>query len=344
MASIRGIPPDSARRLTWPVRLTLAGMLAERVSRAFWPLWTLVLVALAALMLGLHDILPLEVVWTVGVAMVLGAGGALVRGATRFRWPSREEALDRLDRTLPGRPIEAISDTQAIGAGDAASEAVWNAHVARMEERLKEARAAKPDLQLSRRDPYALRYIALTGFVVALIFGSVLRVATVAEVARPGGDALAAGPAWEGWVEPPFYTGQPSLYLNDIDRDSFDVPEGSRVTIRFYGEVGALTLHETVSGRTEDVPAATDPGQSFEVAQSGTLRIDGPGGQEWAIEAVEDQPPEIEFEGPIAQGQGGRMEAPFVAKDDHGVVAGRLEIVLDLPEVERRYGLSLIHI
>jgi uncharacterized protein (TIGR02302 family) len=341
MASIRGIPPDSARRLTWPVRLTFAGMLAERVSRAFWPLWALVLLALAALMLGLHDILPLEVVWTVGVAVVLGAGGALVWGASRFRWPLRQEALDRLDRTLPGRPIEAISDTQAVGAGDAASEAVWNAHVARMEERLKEARAAKPDLKLSRRDPYALRYIALTGFVVALIFGSVLRVATVPEVARPGGDSLAAGPSWEGWVEPPLYTGQPSLYLNDIDRQRFDVPEGSRVTIRFYGEVGALTLHETVSGRTDDVPAATDPGQSFEVVQSGTLRIDGPSGKEWAVEAEEDLPPEIEFEGPIVQGQGGRMEAPFVAKDDHGVVGGRLEIVLDLPEVERRYGLAL---
>ena len=341
MASIRGIPPDSARRLTWPVRLTFAGMLAERVSRAFWPLWALVLLALAALMLGLHDILPLEVVWTVGVAVVLGAGGALVWGASRFRWPLRQEALDRLDRTLPGRPIEAISDTQAVGAGDAASEAVWNAHVARMEERLKEARAAKPDLKLSRRDPYALRYIALTGFVVALIFGSVLRVATVPEVARPGGDSLAAGPSWEGWVEPPLYTGQPSLYLNDIDRQRFDVPEGSRVTIRFYGEVGALTLHETVSGRTDDVPAATDPGQSFEVVQSGRLRIDGPSGKEWAVEAEEDLPPEIEFEGPIVQGQGGRMEAPFVARDDHGVVGGRLEIVLDLPEVERRYGLAL---
>ncbi|NNL35990.1 MAG: DUF4175 domain-containing protein, partial [Silicimonas sp.] len=341
MAETRDPSVDAARQIAWPLRLTRAGMLAERLFRAFWPLWTVLLLALSALMLGLHDVLPLEAVWTLGVLVMLGIGGALVWGGGRFRWPSRAEALDRLDRTLPGRPIAAIADTQAIGAGDRASEAVWRAHVTRMAERLKSARAVEPDLKLSRRDPYALRYVALMTFVVALLFGSLLRVSSVAEMAPGSGAALASGPAWEGWIEPPLYAGQPSLYLNDIDRDRFSVPEGSRATIRFYGEVGALTLHETVSGRTEDLPAATDPGQSFEVMQSGVVRIDGPGGQEWRIEAIDDQPPEIEFDGTIAQGQGGRMEAPFTARDDYGVTGGRMELVLDLPEVDRRHGLSV---
>ena len=340
MAQTRDLPTEATRQIFWPLRLTFVGLLAERVFRAFWPLWTILLFALSILMLGLQDVLPLEGVWAIGVIVVLSVGGALVYGFGRFHWPSRAEVLDRLDKTLPGRPIAAISDIQAIGAGDAASEAVWKAHVARMAERLKLARAPDPDLRLSRRDPYALRYVALLAFVVALLFGSFLRVATVTEITPRGGDSLAAGPAWEGWIEPPIYTGQPSLYLNDIERAGFSVPEGSRVTIRFYGEVGALTLHETISGRTEDVPPATEPGQSFEVVQSGVLRIDGPGGREWNIESLEDQPPEIEFEGPIAQGQGGRMEAPFVARDDYGVTGGRIEIVLDLPEVDRRYGLA----
>lgn len=341
MAVTRDLSPDAARRLAWPLRLTIAGLLAERVFRSFWPLWTVLLFALSSLMLGLHETLPLEAVWTLGVLVVLGTGGALVHGFSRFRWPTKLEALDRLDRTLPGRPIAALSDTQAIGAGDAASEAVWQAHVARMAERLKAARAPEPDLKLSRRDPFALRYIALMAFVVALLFGSLLRVTTVTEVTTRGNDALASGPAWEGWIEPPLYTGQPSLYLNDIQREEFSVPQGSRVTIRFYGEVGALTLHETVSARTDDLPPATDPGQSFEITQSGVLRIDGPAGREWQITSTEDMPPEIEFDGPITQGQGGRMEAPFIARDDYGVTGGRMEIVLDLPEVDRRYGLAI---
>ena len=334
------LPPEAAARLAWPLRLTFAGLVAERGVRAFWPLWTVLIAVLAALMLGLQDILPLEVVWGVAVVSVLGALWAAVRGVQAFRWPTREDALERLDRTLPGRPIAAISDAQAIGAGDPASEAVWTAHVARMAEKARAAKAPQPDLKLADRDPYALRYVALLGLTVALLFGSFLRVASVADMA-PGSQVTASGPSWEGWVEPPLYTGMPSLYLNDISRDAFEVPEGSRVTIRFYGEIGALALNETVSARTEDIPPATDPVQAFDVLQSGTIEIAGPGGQSWALTAVEDENPSIEFDGPITQGEGGRMEAPFVASDDYGVTTGTMMATLDLGEVERRYGLTI---
>ncbi len=340
MTSKDDLPGDAAKRLMWPLALTRLGMTAERAFRAFWPLWSVLLATLSILMLGLQDILPLEAVWAIGVVAVLGALGATVWGAMRFRVPSRAEALDRLDRTLPGRPITAVADTQAIGAGDVASEAVWKAHVARMADRLAGVRPAEPDLKLATRDPFALRYVALLVFAVAAIFGSIWQVGSVAE-SVPRGQAIAAGPSWEGWVEPPLYTGKPSLYLNDIDAPTFSVPEGSRVTVRFYGEIGALTLSETVSQRTEDVPPATDPSQSFEIASSGELSIEGAGGRSWEITAEADQPPEIEFDGPIARGDAGTMEAPFLARDDFGVVGGQMEISLDLTEVERHYGLTI---
>ena len=341
MTDTRDLPRQAARRIKWPLRLTFAGMLAERTVRAFWPFWSLLLVVLACLMLGLQDLMPLEAFWGFVLASALGAVAALVYGTRRFRWPSMNEAADRLDETLPERPITAIADTQAIGQGNAASEAVWKAHVDRMSERLKDAKAAEPDLKLSTRDRFGLRYMALLVFVVAVLFGSLLRVASVADVVPSNGQTLAQGPTWEGWVEPPIYTGRPSLYLNDIDQNAFAVPEGSRVTVRFYGEVGELTLHETVSGRTEDIAPATDATQSFDVIETGELRIEGPGGQSWTIEAEGDMPPEIEFDGPMEQGEGGRMEAPFVASDDYGVTGGRIEISLDLGEVDRRYGLAL---
>jgi hypothetical protein len=43
---------DALRRLIWPLRLTRAGMVAERVTRAFWPLWSLLFVVLAAIAFG----------------------------------------------------------------------------------------------------------------------------------------------------------------------------------------------------------------------------------------------------------------------------------------------------
>jgi len=339
MSRLRDLPTQAAKRLAWPLRLTFAGMLAERVARAFWPLWSLALGTLALLMLGFHESLPLEVVWSLGVAVAIGTGAALVFAAQRFRWPRRREVIERLDATLPGRPIAAVSDIQAIGAGDAASEAVWEAHLTRMAARLAAARAPEPDLRLAARDRYALRYVALLFFTIAVLFGSVFRVASVTEL-TPGGRALAAGPAWEGWVEPPVYTGQPSLYLNDIDRAGLKVPEGSRVTVRLYGKVGALTLSETVSGRTENVPPATAPEQSFQIKGSGEIAIDGPGGRKWKIDVIKDQPPTIALTGPVVRGQGGRTEMPFHASDDYGVTGGQARITLDLAQVDRRYGLA----
>ena len=335
-------PIDQAfRQLRWPLRLTLWGMVAERVTRAFWPLWSVLLLVIAALMLGLQDLLSLEVFWTVAVAGVFTILAALVWGARKIRIPTQAEALDRLDRTLPGRPITALADTQAIGVGDDASQAVWQAHVARMALRASEARAVEPDLRVARKDPFALRYVAVLAFAMAILFGSVLRVASVAEMAPGAGGTALAGPSWEGWIEPPAYTGKPSLYLNDIRQAEFAVPESSLLTLRLYGEVGALAVAETISGRIGEVPIATETTQSFEINQSGTLTIAGPGGAEWIIEVIDDAPPVIESLGNPTRGLTGEMRQSFVAKDDYGVIGGRAEISLDLDAVDRRYGLAL---
>ena len=37
------------KTLVWPMRLTFMGLWAERLARAFWPLWSLILLVLAAL-------------------------------------------------------------------------------------------------------------------------------------------------------------------------------------------------------------------------------------------------------------------------------------------------------
>ncbi len=182
--------------------------------------------------------------------------------------------------------------------------------------------------------------MALLGLVVALLFGSIWRVGSVADMTPGGGAALASGPVWEGWVEPPAYTGQPSLYINDL-QDNIRVPEGSRVTLRFYGEVGALSLAETVSDRTTDIAAATDPDQSFDIVQSGELRIDGPGGRSWQVTALPDTAPRVALlpDG-IKTTFDGQMSRPFRASDDYGVTSGTATFQLDLAEIDRRYGLS----
>ncbi|ROU02805.1 TIGR02302 family protein [Histidinibacterium lentulum] len=343
--------------LNRPIALTRAGLVAERVTRSFWPVWTILFLALAPLMMGWHDLLPLEAFWALAVLAVVSLGVALWRGWSGFRWPSAEEARARVDATLPGRPLTALADAQAVGAADAGSAGVWRVHLERMRERSRAARAVEPDLRVSRLDRYGLRYMALIAFVAALLFGSVWRVGSVADMAPGAGDpVLATGPVWEGWAEPPGYTGKPTLYLNDIPAGPLSLPEGSEITLRLYGDAGALRVTQSVApvspvaapadadGGAEDETAALDPGerpeQRFAVASSGRIAVEGPGGRAWEVTVIPDAAPVVEILGEVEVEALGEMSQRFRAEDDHGVTGGRAVVTLDLGAVDRRFGLA----
>ncbi len=336
--------PNDLRRglakLRWPLRLTWAGMLAEALVQSLWPLMAVTLLVLAALMLGFQDTLAIEAVWAGAVVAAIALLAALFYAFRRFRLPTRAAAMLRLDQSLPGRPIQAMLDDPAIGSGDDAAMAVWRAHKARMTAQAAKARAVPADLRVARRDPYALRFVAVLAFAVALFFGSIWRVGSVAEMV-PGGTGLANGPVWEGWAEPPRYTGKPTLYLNDLAQGPMSLPKGTLITLRFYGEVGALTLAETVSGRTGEVPAASDPQQDFAVVTAGRIAIDGPGGPSWEVTVLPDTAPQVELLGEPEVAALGQMTLPYRAQDDYGVEAGEARIALDLTKVDRRYGLII---
>ena len=337
---IETTPDGALKRIVVPLRLTLLGLWAEALTRALWPLWSVLILGLGLAALGVQDHLPLEADWA---GLVLGCVGLIwgaVHALRNFRKPTRDQALARLDSRLPGQPIAALRDSLAMGAQDPATQALWAVHRTRMAQRASSAQAVEPDLRLASRDPYALRYMALTVLVLALIFGSVWRIASVASLPAPGGAGqVAAGPAWEGWAQPPAYTGKPALYLNDQTGPTLTLPAGTRIQLRFYGAPGELILAETVSGRT-DVPAASDPAQDFTLTRSGRLTIDGAGGRSWAVTLQPDAPPSIAPAGKIDRDAEGRFKQPFEAHDDYGVIKGWVSVALDLPAVDRRYGLT----
>lgn len=343
------------KSLVWPMRLTLAGLWAERLARAFWPLWSLTLVTLAALAFGVQDLGPLRYAQAAGAVVALAALALLAWGIKHFRKPTAMDALDRLDSTMPGRPIATLRDTQAIGTNDPASLAVWRAHQERMAARAAGARPVQPDLRLSSRDRFSLRYVALTAFVMAALFGSFWRAGTVAGLTPGAALATPAGPSWEAWAQPPAYTGKPSLYLNDITDPALEVPTGTRLQIRLYGPEGGLTVTQTVADippppapepGSEATPAAAVPNTTqgvhdLTITRSGELAIDGPGGREWQITATPDRAPTIEVTGDMTREADGRFKQGFKATDDYGVIAGRVTITLDLASVDRRHGLKI---
>ena len=314
--------------------LTRAGLVVERVAQALWLPASLLTLGAVAWAFDLQSRLPGDLsLWVVaGLALAVTVTAAL--GLWRFRWPSRNEAVARLDRTLPGRPLAALSDTQAINAEDDASAALWAAHRARMAERAALARPVPPSPDLARRDPATLRLIALTAASIALLFAVPGQQGALTGPAGSAGAAI--GPSWEGWITPPAYTGRPGLYLNEIERESFEVPQGSRIILRFYGAPGALTLAQSL----DDGVVSDDTGQAleFDARRSGRLEIDGPNGRAWQVSVARDAAPVITTDGPMTRARGGIMEQPFSVVDDYGVINGEAELTLDLQAVDRRHG------
>jgi len=316
------------------VALTLAGLVLERLWRAFWPAVAALLVVTAPLLAGLDArVAPgLRAPWIIGGAVVVL--GLAIPGLRRLRLPRRDEAIARIDARLSGRPLAALRDRQAGGQGDAASAALWQAHLARMAQAGRRARPAPPDLDVAARDPFGLRLIALLVFAVAVLFAPPRAVPGIGTASLRPGQTLVEGPSWEGWVEPPSYTGRPTLYLADLPEGDLELLAGTKVTIRLYGD-GGHRVEESVSA-----PDGEEPGDGFTVARDGRIAISGEGGAAWQVTARPDLPPAVSLPGEPAIEAAGRMSQPFHAQDDYGVVAGSATFTLDLDRVPRTFGLA----
>jgi hypothetical protein len=154
------------------------------------------------------------------------------------------------------------------------------------------------------------------------------------------GAASASGPSWEGWVEPPIYTGLPSLYLNDIVAEAFETPRGSRISLRFYGNPEDITVTSDLGppqpgrcGRGHADPdrrALWQPDGlcTFGHAVLGHLRR-------------ADAAPSVALDGELEGEPPGQMQLSFTASDDFGVAAGTATFRLDPDAADRRFGLAV---
>ena len=330
------------------VRRSRFAMALESFTRAFWPLGSALAALWAALAFGLAEIATRGQLVAILAAAGLGLLALLLLGIRRFRWPRAAEARDRIDATLPGRPLATLLDTPALGRGDPAAEAVWAAHLARMRRLAASARPVVADLRLAARDPWALRLMALVALVAALVFARDRGVELVATALQaPPAAATAAGPSYEGWAEPPAYTGRPTLYLPEVPGDApLAVPQGTVVTLRGYGDADRFALDESVSGGPPAALAEAAPGiasASFEVAASGTVTLSQSGDAlgSWTFTMEPDAAPTIALLGSLERTATGETRLAYEAQDDHGIAAARADIALDPGRADRRYGLAV---
>ncbi|HVH02585.1 MAG TPA: DUF4175 family protein, partial [Amaricoccus sp.] len=210
------------------------------------------------------------------------------------------------------------------------------------------ARPVVADLRLAAHDPWALRLVALVALIAAGLFARDRGVEAVSAVLAPvPGTAVAAGPSFEGWAEPPAYTGRPTLYLPEVpDGTPVAVPEGTKVTIRVYGDPQRFAIAESVSGGAPAALAEAAPGigaAEFPVAASGDVTLSRSGREigAWSFTMEPDLPPQISLAGEVDAAPTGETRLPYEGKDDHGITGAEAEIALDLAKVDRTYGLAV---
>ena len=329
------------RRLRRPLLLTTVAVAAERGAQAFWPAWTAVLGCYAFLAFA-DDLSGLAHNIALAVSALL-ISATLLAGLMRFRWPRQDETRRRLDQTLPGRPVAALTDAQAVGASDPGSVAVWNAHLRRMARSAAAARPPAPAPQLSARDRFGLRHMALTAFALAVVFAPVpstqFQKGLAVNEARAG-----LGPGYEAWVVPPEYTRLPGIYLNNVaDSETVSAPEFSLLTVRSYGDPEDCAIVQNI-GVEENAPDGADPlRRQISLRTEGEMRIGGPGceNRSWRFRPYSNAIPEIRPAGPMQTGFLGQLRQPLELEDDFGIANLSVTVELDLDRMERRHGLSV---
>ncbi|TAK47553.1 MAG: TIGR02302 family protein [Xanthobacteraceae bacterium] len=323
-----GRPDPAGIRLERALRRARWALAWERVWPHLARLMTVAGLFVAAAWAGLWLWLPP----TARVAALAGFAALLVGAlipAWRLRWPSRAEALHRLDRRsgLAHRPATALTDTLAA-APDPVTEALWQTHRARTLAALRSLRAGLPSPRLALHDPRALR-----GLVVLLL------AATFIAAGDERRDRLAAAFDWEspwsggaqarldGWVSPPPYTGRAPVILTGAPADEsrvIAVPAGSVLTVRASGS----RLDVAASAGLTETPADRAPEGSqerrFTIAADGSAHVRNPSGHSpWRFSAIPDRAPTIELaQDPERQAQGGLLLS-YRIEDDYGVTDAR---------------------
>ncbi|WP_347267162.1 DUF4175 family protein [Paracoccus sp. (in: a-proteobacteria)] len=334
------VPPEPFR-VRRAVGLTRAGMWWEEIARAFWPAAVVLALAAVALAFGLAEVLPPHAPFWGAVLVLLVAGLAALRGMRRFRLPQERAARSRVDATLPGRPLTALRDRMALGAGDAGADGLWRAHLRRMRAQALAARPVAPDAGLRWRDPLALRLVGLVALAMALVFAPAGRfgagIAALGAGFRPVLPAATGGPgtpSWEGWAEPPAYTRRPTIYLNGLpEGEVLELPEGTRLSFRLYGE--GLALVQDIGAARDDADARAP---EIAAERSGVVEI---ADRRYDIAVLADAAPEVAPGVAPQRRADGRLVQEFTARDDNGIASGEAEIVLDLAAVDRRFGLTV---
>ena len=162
----------------------------------------------------------------IGLGLFVALALAALFPLVGFRWPSRQEALSRLDRGtgIRHRPATPLTDT--LATQDPVALALWQAQRERTLASIKRIRAGLPSPRLVIHDPWALRALIVVMLVAAYVAAGDERRMRVAAAFDWNGVLSATNIRVDAWVTPPLYTGRPPIILSAANKEPRIPPRG----------------------------------------------------------------------------------------------------------------------
>ncbi|WP_420413005.1 TIGR02302 family protein [Roseibium sp.] len=344
-------------RLNRLVRHSKWALFVERCWRALFPLLIVIALFVGVSWLGLWLILP---VWAgpIGVALFVLAAIWVSKDLFRLSWPTRGEALHRVEQSskFGHQPLTTLEDELSVGAGDRKSEAIWALHQRRTAQALAEIKSKAPDPRAYRRDPLAIRVLAVCFILIGYFAAGPHLNDRLASAFRNPFTTVEPPSRLDAWVTPPLYTSEPPIYLTGESaqlRDAgapISVPEGSVLVVRTQGAKElTMTFSEGADGEAETIEPSESGLQSS--AQSGmalpeerrlTLETTGVvdliAGEEPFLSFVfavrPDHEPEIRLTDDPEEQLSGALKFSYLVNDDYGVISAEARIA-PLPDPEK---------
>ena len=335
---------QAERRLNTLVARSRVALFIERLARALFPLAVIICLFIGLSLVGGWLVVPfwLRLIGVLGFAAVAIWSA---RPLLSLRWPSREDALSRIERSSgqAHRPMTAVEDSLAIGADDPATEALWRLHKRRMAEALKSMRAGAPSPQTFRLDPFAIRTVAVMLLIVGLLSSGSDVMTRLGSAFRAPVDVEAAASRLDAWVTPPVYTDQPPVYLTGESAALRDpsapikVPQGSVFVVRSQGTenfrleaTGGATAEEDTTEQQEAERQATGLPVERQAVLTSPGRIILYSGETpitaWTFDVLRDEVPEIRLTNDPEEQLSGALKFTYLVKDDYGVVSAEAKI------------------
>ena len=262
------------------------------------------------------------------VALALGALFPLLR----YRWPTREEALSRLDRGtgIRHRPATALTDT--LASKDPIALALWKEQRERTLASIKRIRAGLPSPRLPIHDPWALRALVMVMVAATYFAAGDERTMRIAAAFDWNGVLAPANVRVDAWVTPPVYTSKPPIILSAANKDAggpdsgpLAVPAGSTLLVRSSGGSIDVVVGGGVSevAPSEQAPKGTNERQ-FKITGDGTAHVRAPAGQPiWKFAATPDRAPTISLVKDPERQARGSLQMSYKLEDDYGVTEAR---------------------